>query len=458
MKALLEKLLHDKKVLILGFGREGQSTYKILRRYFPEKSISIADADETLLLRYPELHNTHLEVQTGSNYLADIANYDIIIKSPGISLSNAEIQINPNKITSQTDLFLQAFSAQVTGITGTKGKSTTASLIYHIYQQQDINTVLLGNIGLPFFEAVDQINPETRIVCELSSHQLEYLTIAPHISILTNIFEEHLDHYSSYEAYQWAKFQIALKQRSGDYFLYNPEDEKTSFLLKQNSIPGIKIPVNLNDFTGNGAGVLNNTLILRTEAHFQKIITSTPSTRLKGDHNFKNVYFAAVAAYLSGISKENILAGISDFQPLEHRLELCQTNGLAYFYNDSISTIPQATLAALNTLKNVHTLIAGGFDRGIDYQILTQAIANYPLSYLLLSGPAGKRIFELLKTEKKGMSKIQYFSRFDEAVKFAIQNTPAGEICLLSPAASSYDEFTNFEERGKRFKYLVKQE
>ena len=458
MKALLGKLLNNRKVLILGFGREGQSTFKLLRRYFPEDSIAIADADETLFQRHPELSNAKIKLQTGSNYLAAIDDYDVIIKSPGISLSNAGIQLNPEKITSQTDLFLRAFSTQVTGITGTKGKSTTASLIHYIYQQQDKNALLLGNIGLPFFEAVDQIDSETRIVCELSSHQLEYLTIAPHISILTNIFEEHLDHYISYEAYQWAKFQIALKQNNSDYFLYNPEDERTDFLLKHHSIPGIKIPVNLNAFSGDGAGTKDNNLIIRHQKQVNKIIPALPPTLLKGGHNLKNVYFAAVAAHLSGITPENTLKGIADFKPLEHRLELCETRGQAHFYNDSISTIPQATLAALDTLKNVYTLIAGGFDRGIDYHILAKSIVNYPLRYVLLTGPAGKRILELLKAEGKLRSEIQHFSRFDDAVKFAIQNTPAGEICLLSPAASSYDEFANFEERGKRFKFLVKQE
>ncbi len=457
MKALLEQLLNDKSILILGYGREGRSTFKILRKYFPQLNITIADSDESILTRQPELLTASVKLQTGNNYLNHLNDFDVIIKSPGISLAKTGLKPDARKITSQTDLFLRAFSPQITGVTGTKGKSTTASLLHHICQKQHKDIVLLGNIGNPFFDAVDNLSSRTHIVCELSSHQLEYLTKAPHLSILTNIFEEHLDHYPSYEAYQWAKFQIALKQTPGDYFLYNPEDARIDALLKHNSIPGTPIPVYLNTFGADGAGILNDNLTIKINQKTQSIIPSMPSTRLLGEHNLRNIYLAAVAAHLSGITSDHILEGIADFHPLEHRLEYCETSGKAHFYNDSISTIPEATLAAMATLKNVHTLVAGGFDRGIDYENFAKALANSSLKHILLTGPAGRRMSDLMGDKTKYKAVIQHFDRFDDAVKRAIKLTPAGEICLLSPAASSYDQFASFEERGRRFKQLVKQ-
>ncbi|MDY0344186.1 MAG: UDP-N-acetylmuramoyl-L-alanine--D-glutamate ligase [Lentimicrobium sp.] len=458
MKALLEQLLNQKSIVILGYGREGQSTYALLRKYFSQLNLTIADSDESIIHRHPELNSSTVNLQTGAGYLNNLNDYDVIIKSPGISLTKTDLRPDAKKITSQTDLFLRTFSPQIIGVTGTKGKSTTASLLHHICQKQSSDVVLLGNIGVPFFDALENLSSQTRILCELSSHQLEYLTVAPHLSILTNIFEEHLDHYESYEAYQWAKFQIALKQMPGDYFLYNPEDERIDALLKNNTIPGIPVPVNLKTFEDDGAGVLNNELIIRLKQKTQEIIPSGPTTRLLGEHNLRNIYLAAVTAHLSGISPANILEGIADFQPLEHRLEYCETSGKAHFYNDSISTIPEAALAAIATLKNVHTLIAGGFDRGIDYENFADVLINLSLKYILLTGPAGQRINDLIAGKKQYKAVIQHFDHFDDAVKKAIKFTPAGEICLLSPAASSYDQFANFEERGRRFKQLVKQD
>lgn len=457
MKALLEQLLHQKSVVILGYGREGQSTYRLLRKYLPQLNLVVADSDESILQRFPELDNPGIRLQLGANYLNQLSDYDIIIKSPGISLFKSGFSPDPKRITSQTDLFLQAFSHQITGITGTKGKSTTASLLHHIYQKQSDDTVLLGNIGVPFFDAIKDITPKTRIVCELSSHQLEYLSVAPHLSVLTNIFEEHLDHYGSYEAYQYAKFQIALKQQPGDYFIYNSDDERINALLSFHNIPGIRIPVYLKKFEGEGAGALDKMLTLRLKHKTHLIGPSAPATFLAGEHNLGNIYMAAVAAYLAGVSKECICAGIADFQPLEHRLEYCETTRKAHFYNDSISTIPEASLAALSTLKRVHTLIAGGFDRGIDYENFAETLSGLPLSYILLTGPAGQRVYNLITGKRKCKAALYHFDYFDDAVKQAIMVTPEGEICLLSPAASSYDQFANFEERGKRFKQLIKE-
>lgn len=456
MKALLDKLLHGKSVVILGYGREGQSTFKLLRKYFPLLKLTIADADETISNRHSDLQSSAVKLNLGKNYLDRLNEYDVIIKSPGISLAKADVFIDTKKITSQADIFLQAYSNRITGITGTKGKSTTASLIYHIYKKQSSDAVLLGNIGLPFFDALDSLTTQTRIVCELSSHQLEYISVAPHVSILTNIFEEHLDHYASFAAYQQAKFQIALKQKRGDYFIYSSGDERIAHLLSTQEIPGLAVPVHTGTFSNAGAGILDNALTLKLEQHTQKIISSTPPTRLLGTHNLQNIYMAAVAAHLSGISSENIANGIEDFQPLEHRLEYCETAGTAQFYNDSISTIPEATLAALASLKNVYTLIAGGYDRGIDYSKFAVALSGMPLKHILLTGPAGRHIYDLILSGKKCVAEVQHFERFDDAVYRAISITPANQICLLSPAASSYDQFSSFEERGKRFKQLVK--
>ena len=194
-KELIIEALKDKKIVILGFGKEGISSYRFIRQYFPNQHLTIADGNENLKVDdYQEDKN--LSFVLGEEYDRHLNDYDLILKTPGVNLNRLDYFIVPQKITSQTDLFCRAFGAQMIGVTGTKGKSTTASLIYHILSKTIGNTLLAGNIGIPFFDIIDQINDETTIVAELSAHQLEYISASPHVAILLNMFQEHLDHFN----------------------------------------------------------------------------------------------------------------------------------------------------------------------------------------------------------------------------------------------------------------------
>lgn len=453
MRNYLQSLLRGKRVLILGYGREGKSTLHFLTTIDHKAMITVADNNENAFNNDQFVKDSVVQLIYGENYLNDIVNYDIIIKSPGIALNKIKDQLNHVTITSQTDLFLSVYGKQVIGVTGTKGKSTTSSLIYHILKDYT-STLFGGNIGLPLFELIDKVTADTKIVCELSSHQLEYTIHSPHIAILLNLYQEHLDHYNSYLDYQKAKYNIALYQDPNDYFIYPHDDENINALITNHVAKGEKLPVYQEEFKGSGIGTKNNEIIIRTSNSTIKVLPADFKQNLIGEHNRNNAMIAASVAALIGVPSNVISNAISSFQALEHRLEFIGTFNDVLYYNDSISTIPEATIAAIESLKPVDTIILGGFDRGIDYSHLTNYLIESGIKKIVTTGPAGKHIYELLK-ERCSIENLYHYEKFDDCVHKAIMLTPKQGICLLSPAASSYNEFVNFEYRGKRFRELV---
>jgi len=425
----LKRNLEGLKILVLGYGREGKSTAKLLSSVLEHAQISIADQNEAVFENDLVSGNSRYRILTGNDYPADLTAFDLVIKTPGIRLDDGRFTFDAARITSQTDLFLAVYGKQTVGITGTKGKSTTSSLLYHIVQSYTGKALFGGNIGIPLFDLADHVTAESIVICELSSHQLQYTRHAPHIGVLLNLYQEHLDHYPTYLDYQKAKFNIALNQVEGDYFVYTASDENINSLIESHQLKSHKVPV---DNTG---------------VHF--------SSKLTGEHNMHNAQVAATVASLLGIPEKAIEDGIAGFIPLEHRLEFAGEYKGVRYYNDSISTIPEAAIAAIESLKPVDTLILGGFDRGIDYSILAAYLEKGNVRNVITTGPAGMRIFELVN-ENEQIEELYFFTKFDEAVEKAIEITPKGGICLLSPAASSYNEFRNFEERGKRFKEMIR--
>ena len=225
LKKLLE-FLEDKKILILGAGVEGMSTYRFLRRHFPQKSLFMADRSMDVFEKYPELvEDIDLEVSVGEAYLKAIEEYDIILKTPGLSFKNIDITNFQDKITNQLELFLEYIECFTIGITGTKGKSTTSSLTYQVLKDQGKEAFLVGNIGDPIFDHIEKIHKDSVVVLELSSHALQYVKKSPNIAVLLNIYEEHLDHYTSFEEYANAKFHVTKFQKENDRFIYNYDNE-----------------------------------------------------------------------------------------------------------------------------------------------------------------------------------------------------------------------------------------
>lgn len=441
----------NKKILILGFGREGKSTHKFLRKYLPLQHLTIADK------KFIEFVDPNVTLKLGNDYMENLNDFDIIVKSPGILLNPKEYPFNPSKITSQTALFLQYFKKQTIGITGTKGKSTTTSLIYHILQNTRTNILLGGNIGIPLFDLIDSIDNETIIVSEFSAHQLEYLHDSPHISIFLNLYQEHLDYFKNDESYGNAKWNIHHFQTKDDVFIYNLDDTSISLvtknmdrLLHEYQFSRFETPI-------NGAIANNDQIITYKDGLIFNVYPISAFQNIPGKHNFYNIMAAIITCELLQIDPPEIIKHISTYQGLEHRIEYVGYYHGIYFYNDSISTIPQATISALEALVNVDTLILGGFDRGIDYTSLYQYLNHHSVSNIIFTGPAGKRM--LLEWTSKSEIKQNLFlaSNFDEVIDFCIQKTRYNGKCLLSPAASSYDEFKNFEERGSYFKNKIKE-
>jgi len=455
MLNLLKEFFEDKKILILGFGVEGQSTYNLLRRIFPDRILNIADVNESLVNnKLIENDILKINLQLGGDYLNDIDNYDLVIKSPGISLKNIS-GIDYSKFTSHTELFTRIFKKQIIGITGTKGKSTTSSLVHHIIKTYNNNCLLVGNIGVPPFDLIDDINKDTVIVYELSSHQLEQIRVSPHIAVLLNLYEEHLDHYKSFEKYQLAKLNIAIHQENDDYFIFNADDKRITDLVSVNELKGILHRFSLSEKIKNGCYVDNGKIIFCNQ-EVTTLLEKTTFSNLIGDHNLQNIMAAACASLLAGIPATHISQAVDSFQPLEHRIEFVGKYNDILYYNDSISTIPEATIAALTSLKTVDTLLLGGFDRGISYNYLMEFLSKSAVRNLIFIGDAGRRMLDIYEKENYSGKNIFFTKDFTEAVNHAKRSTQKNMICLLSPAAASYDMFRDFKERGEVYKKIVR--
>jgi UDP-N-acetylmuramoylalanine--D-glutamate ligase len=454
MLDLIRRELENKKVLLLGFGREGQSSYRLIRRVLPELPLTIADEDKSVC-EYELLKNDYfVDFILGEGYLERLNSFELVMKSPGISLKDIPYDIERSSITSQTDLFLRRYFQQIIGVTGTKGKSTTATLTHHILKLAEKESLLMGNIGRPAFDFIDEIRPETNLVYELSSHQLEYVRRSPHIAVLLNLYQEHLDAYRSFQDYQVAKMNIAKYQIQGDCFIFNYDDERIEHLVSMMDIAR-KLSFSFRTTLDDGCYVQNRQIVYSSGGEKVVIFDLGRKIKLKGDHNLMNIMAAASVCKELGINNEIIAEGIASFKGLEHRIEYVgEFNGI-YFYNDSISTIPEACIEAVKALGKVDTLILGGFDRGIDYSGLAKFLSASGIRNLIFTGDAGRRILHEIKDIKSPGQTLFLISRFDEFKDIVFNVTRKGCICLLSPAAASYDEFQNFEMRGKRFKELV---
>lgn len=414
--------LSGKRILIAGFGREGKSTLRFLQQYMPDATVGIADKNETA---FQDIDKERYNLYFGDEYLKASSDYDVVIKTPGISVK--DIDIDFSKITSQTDLFLEAFYNQVIGITGTKGKSTTSTLIYHLIKESGIDVILAGNIGIPILDCVNDINERTIIVYELSAHQLQFINRSPHVGILLNVFEEHLDHFGTFEKYKDAKINVLRYMSYDDVAVVNND------LYRAVSRQLSAVSVDFENYS------------------FDDYNINWEDIPLLGEHNRHNVKAALCACKSYGLSIEDLVPHLYTFKSLEHRQEYVGIFKGVKFYNDSISTIPQATIAALKTIKNVNFLLLGGFDRGIDYEPLVTYLKENPLPYILITGQAGQTIKDKLQTaEYKG--NILEYTDMESAFVMMEKYAKSGDVCLLSPAAASYDRYKNFEERGRVFK------
>jgi len=428
LTGILSEIVRDKSVLILGFGREGRSTYKMLNRLGVHSRLGIADMNTPA-----DFDDPAVSLHCGEGYFDVLDDYDVVFKSPGIVLPK---HWNDYKclITSQTEVFMQAYNRQIIGITGTKGKSTVSTLTHHVLKTNGVPTLLAGNIGLPMFEIYDSVTPETVIVLELSCHQLEICRFSPAVGVLLNIYEEHLDHYGTLENYANAKLNIYMHQKPLDeLYINNPE-----LIAGRKDTPSRVVMV--------------DTSILPFAT-----LEELGGVKLRGTHNHSNCAFVYTICRNFGISVDAFVESLRTYEPLHHRLEFIgQKDGVDY-YDDSIATAVESCINAMESISNASTILIGGMDRGIDYTKLVEYLPTCRLDNIIFMYASGKRIYEQLMEYTGGKLEPKTYLTADlkEAVETARSVTAEGKACILSPASASYDHFKNFEERGDVYKSLV---
>lgn len=424
MKQEIINYLTGKSILILGYGREGKSALDFIRANLPDARVAVAD-QQTLAL-------DGVETISGDDYLQAIDNFDIAIKSPGVVVKDYLDATQKAKITSLTDLFLRFCKNTVIGVTGTKGKSTTSSLIQHILHESGKDSILIGNIGKPCFDILDDIRPETIIVFELSSHQLEFVQASPHIAILLNIYQEHFDHYVDAEGYYNAKKNIFHYQGADDVLIYGDIFQHASH-EELDAYPMQKIDI-FRD--------------INIPREFIK-------TNLLGEHNYYNILAASAACEACGVAQDDILNAVATFNGLPHRLQFVGEFKNIKFYNDSIATAQEAVINAVKAIGDVDTLILGGMDRGLDYHPLVDFLRGSQVRNIILL-PNTIESFDRIFNEAPRSQILIPVENMEQAVKTAYEITAEHHTCLLSPAAASYGFYKNFEERGTDFCNLVK--
>ncbi len=433
--------LKDERILILGFGREGRDNFRFLRRIFPDKILGIGDRLELEKLdgRAKEVvkKDKKLKLHLGENYLKALKNYEVIIKSPGIPPKLLTPFITKKqKITSQTEIFLDYCPGKIVGVTGTKGKSTTTSLIYQILKQGGVKVHLVGNIGKPVLNLLFSATQNDVYVYELSSHQLYNLKKSPQIAVFLNIYPDHLDYYRNFKEYANAKANITLYQTKDDYLIYNARDKIIKEFAKKSRAK--KIPI--------------------TAEVPVEFFDTCRKSQLKGNFNLLNIRAAIEVGRIFKIPKKIIAQGIKNFRPLAHRLELVGTFKGITFYNDALSTIPETAIAALDALgDNVQTIFLGGFDRKIDFKKLAKRILKSKIKNVILFPTTGEKIWKEISRQRKLVALRPFFvNNMREGVKLAYEHTQKGKICLLSCASTSFSIFRDYKEKGNLFKKYVR--
>lgn len=400
MKKTIDKL-EGKKILIWGYGREGRSTEKFIREY---------------------CHPASAEVYEGPREGVEDEKYDYIFVSPGICYEEDAPLFQNTKFTSQTELFLEEFGAQTVGITGTKGKSTTSAMLYRVLEEcSERKTFLMGNIGKPCLDYLAEMDENSAAVFEMSCHQCQRLQANPHVAVFLDLYEDHLDRYHEMEHYFDAKCGIARHQTKEDY------------LFAGANVPRVETRAQVT------------TVTLPEGEHYDLLVP--------GAHNQLNAEFVKqIACDIYHCSEDSVRRALAGFGGLPHRLENCGCiDGITY-YDDSISTIPEATIRAVTSVVNTKTVLVGGMDRGIDYDILTEFIKAHPEYQFILAYASGRRILESVTA----CPNVHYVEDLAAQVELARKVTPKGGAVVMSNAAASYGYFKNFEERGEVFRQLIR--
>jgi UDP-N-acetylmuramoylalanine--D-glutamate ligase len=465
----------NKEIVILGLGQEGLSTYHFLRQYLTEKQLWLIDEKDINELddQWQEISEKDSQIFFSSHLqhqqLQDAPGV-LIFKTPGIPthsklLSQAK-ELNA-LVTSNSDLFFTVVDLinanlpeenqkiKTIGITGTKGKSTASAIINHVLTTAGLHSYLGGNIGIAPLSLIEKLRDTASnntssypvfAVLELSCHQLNDMIHSPNYAVILDITPEHLDYYKTFNEYVLAKAHICHYQRETDLAIFDPENyisKKIAFMSDSQKL------------TYNPKRNISNNWI----TYHDEQIVDLDSVSLIGQHTIINALPAVVIAKHLGIANQDIAQALQSFKSLPHRLELVEQIGGVSYYNDSLSTTPVATIAAIESFKNHPIiLIAGGFDRGLDYSDLAQTIVDHQIKYLILLPDTGEIILDEVKkriTNNMGEIAFAQVTSMQQAVRLAKEAAEYGDIVLMSPASASFNLFENYQDRGDQFRKFV---
>ena len=441
-----------KRLVVLGGGESGVGAALLGKE--KEYNVFLSDAGKITKKYKDVLRHNEIEWEDEGHTESKILNADIVVKSPGIPDHIPLIQkLNAASISVISEIEFAALftSANIIGITGSNGKTTTTLMVHQILSHAGLDVAIGGNIGDSFAKQV--LNNNANYVLELSSFQLDGIEkFRPHIAIITNITTDHLDRYDyKFENYIASKFRIAMNQTSKDYLIYDSDDEVIVSYLKTHNIQSTLVPFSLTRKVTNGTYLEQNNIII--EFNNRDIIMPTTTLALEGKHNIKNAMAASTVAHLLKIRNATIRESLEGFQGAEHRLEQVLTINKVQYVNDSKATNVNATYYALESMNTPTVWIVGGVDKGNDYKALFPFV-NEKVKAIICLGKDNEALFDAFGTMVENIIETQSMS---EAVQIAYKIATAGESVLLSPACASFDLFENYEDRGHQFKSAVRQ-
>lgn len=452
--AILEELKY-KRMALLGLGVENQA----LGEYLLSKGLrfAVCDRQEEVAVR-KEWRDQVQEWRLGADYLQGLADFDLIWRTPGISPLRPELQTAQRagtQLSSQTRLFFALCPCPILGVTATKGKGTTSSILTRILREVRGEGVHLGgNIGLPPISFLEDLQPADLVVLELSSFQLQDLDQSPHLAVVVNITQDHLDYHASREEYAEAKRNICRHQGPGDVLVVNQDCPQAHSFAQ-----GHRAAVWTFSTAGpvdQGAWVEEGKLWLRRFGAECEELCRVEEIPLRGRHNWENAAAAATAAAVAGASAAQIRAGILGFEGLPHRLERVGEYGGVLYYNDSLATTPDAAVAALQAFDEPVVLIAGGSSKGADFSALGVQLATGQVRAVVLLGEEGERLAQAALQAGYAGELVRGCQSMQEAVAQARKRVRPGEVVLLSPACASFGMFANYKDRGEQFKRAVR--
>lgn len=420
-----------KKCAVLGLGIEGKDA----TNYLLGKGaiVTIFDKKPENELDFESIDKSKISISCGKDYLkSGLTDFDYIVRSPGVYPFIPEIleaQKKGKVLTSAIKIFFDEAPGKIIGVTGTKGKGTTSTLIYEILKSVGKDVFLTGNIGKPTLELLPKLNKDSWVVMELSSFQLIDLDTSPHIAVVLNVTDDHMDWHKDHEEYVKSKKNIVKYQTANDYAIINDEYETSREF----------------ESFGNGQKILFNKHTL--DEKYKKDLL------LRGEHNLENIAAAVETTKVVGVDEGIILKTVKSFKGLEHRLELVAEVGRVKYYNDSFATGPQPTIAAIKSFTEPETLILGGSDKGLDFKELRSEIEKRKnIKNLILIGDLGEKIG--CGIGGKNIISLKYAPML-KIVETAKEVTKPGGVVILSPAAASFDMFKNYKDRGNQFKNAV---